>query len=169
MLLYGPLVGTTSTTTKETDRERATADAYAALPDPAVWTEALRLLKPGGFLIAFGGTTTYHRLATAIEDAGFLIRDLLEWVNTQGMPKWFDVERQVAKLDAEAAEDWRGWQLNLKPAHEPAVLAQKPIVEKTFAVNILRWGVGALKTGRMPSGSVRLISGRAAASQRPRN
>src|SRR5436305_9540441 len=66
----------------------------ASLPDPDVWNEALRVLKPGGFLVAFGGTATYHRLACAIEDAGFVIRDMLEWVQTQGMPKWFDVAKQ---------------------------------------------------------------------------
>lgn len=116
----------------------------AALPDPEVWSEALRVLKPGGFLLAFGGARTYHRLATAIENVGFVIRDMLEWVHTQGMPKWFDVEREVAKLDQDAAPNWRGWQLNLKPAHEPIVLAQKPLSEETFAANVLRWGVGAL-------------------------
>ena len=62
----------------------------------------------------------------------------------QGMPKWFDVARQIAKLHPAYAQNWEGWQLNLKPAHEPAVLAQKPISENTYAANILRWGVGAL-------------------------
>jgi site-specific DNA-methyltransferase (adenine-specific) len=116
----------------------------AALPDPEVWREALRVLKPGGFLVAFGGTATYHRLATAIEDAGFVVRDMIEWVHCQGMPKWFDVAQQLAKLNAAYAKNFEGWQLNLKPAHEPAVLAQKPISEHTYAANIVRWGVGAL-------------------------
>jgi site-specific DNA-methyltransferase (adenine-specific) len=69
---------------------------------------------------------------------------MLEWIQTQGMPKWFDVARQLAKLSPEHARQWEGWQLNLKPAHEPAALAQKPISEHTFAANIMRWGVGAL-------------------------
>lgn len=116
----------------------------ASLPDPEVWVEALRVLKPGGFLVAFGGPRTYHRLASAIEEAGFIIRDMLAWVQTQGMPKFLDLEREVRKLDPDRAEDWRGWQLNLKPAHEPVVLAQKPISENTFAANLLRWGVGGL-------------------------
>jgi DNA modification methylase len=116
----------------------------AALPDPEIWSEALRVLKPGGFLVAFGGTSTYHRLATAVESAGFIVRDMIEWIHTQGMPKWFDLAREIAKVDPDRLAEWRGWQLNLKPGHEPAVLAQKPLSERTFAANVLRWGTGCL-------------------------
>lgn len=61
-----------------------------------VWAECLRVLKPGGYLLAFGGTRTYHRLACAIEDAGFEIRDMLEWVYS-GMPKSHNVGLQMDK------------------------------------------------------------------------
>ena len=54
-----------------------------------MWTEALRVLKPGGHLLAFSGSRTYHRMACAIEDAGFEIRDQIMWVYGSGFPKSF--------------------------------------------------------------------------------
>ncbi|MGO9109074.1 MAG: DNA methyltransferase [Thermoguttaceae bacterium] len=56
------------------------------LPPVAVWKELLRVVRPGAFLLIFGGTKTYHRLATNIEDSGFEIRDCLNWLYGQGMP-----------------------------------------------------------------------------------
>lgn len=52
----------------------------------ALWEEVLRVLKPGGHLIAFSGSRTYHRMAVAIEDAGFQIRDQILWIYASGMP-----------------------------------------------------------------------------------
>jgi len=52
-----------------------------------MWKECLRVLKPGGHLLAFSGTRTYHRMAVAIEDAGFEVRDMIEWVYSTGFPK----------------------------------------------------------------------------------
>lgn len=218
----------------------------------AVATEALRVLKPGGHLLAFGGTRTYHRLTVAIEDAGFEIRDSMIWLYGSGFPKSHDVskaidrrggaqvawfgpwfrkwreangiaQKQVAALfpsksnnltgcvanwelgfnmptpeqfnlirdtfnlpfnsmeEAErevvgsithsrsggedwakrpgsiatprtvditapatpAAQQWSGWGTALKPAHEPIVVARKPIIG-TVAENVLKWGVGAM-------------------------
>jgi site-specific DNA-methyltransferase (adenine-specific) len=60
---------------------------------PAVWAACLRVLKPGGHLVAFGAPRTYHRLACAIEDAGFEIRDSLHWLQSQGFPKSLDVSK----------------------------------------------------------------------------
>lgn len=65
--------------------------------DPAFWFEVLRVLKPGGHLIAFGGTRTYHRLAVAIEDAGFEIRDQIGWLYGSGFPKSHDVSKAIDK------------------------------------------------------------------------
>lgn len=65
--------------------------------DPATWTEALRVLKPGGHLLAFGGTRTYHRLTCAIEDAGFEVRDCLAWLYGSGFPKSLDVSKAIDK------------------------------------------------------------------------
>ena len=60
---------------------------------PELWREVLRVLKPGAYLLAFGGTRTYHRMAVAIEDAGFEIRDQLGWLYGQGFPKSLDVSK----------------------------------------------------------------------------
>ena len=60
-------------------------------------TEALRVLKPGGHLLAFGGTRTFHRLTCAIEDAGFEVRDCLSWLYGSGFPKSLDVSKAIDK------------------------------------------------------------------------
>ena len=67
--------------------------------DPATWAEVLRVLKPGGHLVAFSGTRTYHRMAVAIEDAGFEVRDMLSWIYGSGFPKSHDVAQSVEKLE----------------------------------------------------------------------
>jgi DNA modification methylase len=68
--------------------------------DPETWAEVLRVLKPGGHIVAFAGTRTYHRIACAIEDAGFEIRDQLAWAYGVGLPKSHDVSKGIDKLDA---------------------------------------------------------------------
>ena len=94
--------------------------------------EALRVTKPGGHLLAFGGTRTFHRLAVAIEDAGWEIRDCLSWIYGSGFPK-------SKNLDGA----WQGWGTALKPAWEPIILARKPLVG-TVAANVLAHGTGGL-------------------------
>jgi site-specific DNA-methyltransferase (adenine-specific) len=97
--------------------------------DPATWESVLRVLKPGAHLVAFSGTRTYHRMACAIEDAGFEIRDQLAWVYGSGFPK--------------SHNQPGGWGTALKPAWEPICLARKPLVG-TVAANIASHGTGAL-------------------------
>jgi len=63
-----------------------------------VWEECLRVLKPGGHILAFGGTRTYHRMTVAIEDAGFEIRDCIFWCYGSGFPKSHDVGKNIEKL-----------------------------------------------------------------------
>lgn len=176
--------------TRTSERVRARADGYARLAGAGFmgetwdtgevafaadfWAECLRVLKPGGHLLAMGGTRTYHRLACAIEDAGFDIRDQLAWVYGTGFPKSHDVSKGIDKaagakraqqtpkkgtatygdFDGSAgeitapataeAEEWDGWGTALKPSWEPIALARKPLSEKTIAANVLRWGTGAL-------------------------
>jgi DNA modification methylase len=67
-----------------------------------LWAEALRVLKPGGHLLAFGGTRTWHRLACAIEDAGFEVRDSIAWMYGSGFPKSLDVSKAIDKVNGEA-------------------------------------------------------------------
>lgn len=132
----------------------------------ALWAECLRVLKPGGHLVAFGGSRTYHRLACAVEDAGFEIRDQLMWVYGSGFPKSLDVSKAIEKTltPTDGAKTWQGWGTALKPSHEPMVLARKPLGEKTVAENVLRWGTGALNIDgtRIPSDDViPMMSGKA--------
>lgn len=63
------------------------------------WEKCLNVLKPGGYLLAFGGTRTYHRIACAIEDAGFEIRDCIMWLYGSGFPKSMDIEKAINKRD----------------------------------------------------------------------
>ena len=68
-----------------------------SVPGVEFWTAALRVLKPGGMLLAFGGTRTWHRLACAIEDAGFVIRDSMMWLYGSGFPKSLDISKAIDK------------------------------------------------------------------------
>jgi DNA modification methylase len=72
-------------------------DASGVAFDPATWREALRVLKPGGHLIAFSGSRTYHRMAVAIEDAGFEIRDQIMWIYGSGFPKSHNISKGLDK------------------------------------------------------------------------
>jgi len=65
--------------------------------DVDMWREVLRVLKPGGHLLSFGGSRTYHRMACAIEDAGFEIRDMIEWVYGSGFPKSLNISKAIDK------------------------------------------------------------------------
>ena len=100
---------------------------------PDTWRRVFDIMKPGAHLVAFAATKGYHRMACAIEDAGFEIRDMLAWLYGTGFPKSHN-------LDGE----WDGWGSALKPAIEPIVFAQKPISETSIAANVARWGVGAI-------------------------
>jgi len=100
------------------------------VPTVELWKECLRVLKPGGYLLSFASPRTYHRIAVRIDDAGFEIRDQLMWVFGQGFPKNHNLGNGLGTA--------------LKPAHEPIVMARKPLSEKTVAQNVMRWGTGAI-------------------------
>lgn len=103
------------------------------VPSVELWREVLRVLKPGGHILSFGGTRTYHRMVVNIEDAGFEIRDQIAWLYGQGFPKSHNI-----KEGAHA-----GFGTALKPAIEPIVLARKPLIG-TVAENVKTFGTGAL-------------------------
>ena len=67
------------------------------VPSVEIWEECLRVLKPGGYLLAFAGTRTQHRMAVRIEDAGFEIRDMIAWMYGSGFPKSLDVSKAIDK------------------------------------------------------------------------
>ena len=162
------------------------------VPSVAIWREALRVLKPGGFLISFAGSRTYHRMAVNIEDAGFEIRDQIMWVYGSGFPKSHNISKAIDKaagvepiatVEASGvgfmnkakeghtggraykrsdgqmnetknriimpksttlkAQQWEGWGSALKPAHEPIVVARKPLIG-TIVENVLEHGTGGL-------------------------
>ena len=86
--------------------------------------EALRVLRPGGHMVAFGGTRTYHRMVSGLEDAGFEVRDsigYLGWIYGSGFPKSLNIE----KVTGDPA--WGGFGTALKPAWEPIVLVRRPL------------------------------------------
>ena len=153
--------------------------------DPMTWSLCLGLLKPGGHLIAFSASRNYHRMAVAIENAGFEIRDQIMWLYGSGFPKSLNIGKAVDKKQANEREslgmydprslqdganrterpignqqvanyessmvertkgnsEWEGWGTALKPAHEPIVLARKPLSEKSVADNVLKYGTGAI-------------------------
>jgi site-specific DNA-methyltransferase (adenine-specific) len=180
-------------------------DASGVAYDVDMWRECLRVLKPGGHLIAFGGTRTYHRMTCAIEDAGFEIRDSLHWIYGSGFPKSLDVSKAIDKAagatrevvatipdrwtgkgtalnfstdrpqdtvtvtGAPATPDavrWQGWGTALKPAHEPIVLARKPL-GGTVAASVLAHGTGALNVDACRIGT-RLSEDDGARGRRPR-
>jgi DNA modification methylase len=225
------------------------------VPSKELWQEAMRVLKPGGHLLSFAGSRTYHRMAVNIEDAGFEIRDQIMWVYGSGFPKSHNIgkavdkiilrkgmfepfakhyetqrknkglthneiceigkfysnhnhggassnwstganvptleqykilkplldlsdefdglidrierEREIIKTENVTARpgfsgdrfgevgntdynytkgnsEWEGWGTALKPAHEPIVVARKPLSEKSVAENVLKWGTGGI-------------------------
>ncbi len=146
------------------------------------WQECFRVLKPGGHILAFSASRTYHHLATNIESIGFEIRDQIMWLYGSGFPKSMNIGKAVdKKLDNERKDigvvkgmgkqnpewngtaqgrkensfkseynqskgnsEWEGWGTTLKPAHEPIVMARKPLSENTVAENVLKHGTGGI-------------------------
>ena len=148
-----------------------------------MWKEVYRTLKPGAYLLAFSAARNYHRMAVAIEDSGFEIRDQIMWIYGSGFPKSLNMGKQIdkklgnkriktgqvkthARKGVAVAEErtainagsfgqeveeeitvgtseWEGWGTALKPAHEPIVMARKPI-DGSVANNVLKHRTGAI-------------------------
>jgi site-specific DNA-methyltransferase (adenine-specific) len=114
--------------------------------DPETWRLVFHVLPPGGHVLAFASTRNYHRMATAIEDAGFEIRDQVAWLYGSGFPKSHNVADGIRKRHPDADPSTaEGWGTAIKPAFEPICVARKP-VEGTVAANFLKYGTGALNT-----------------------
>jgi DNA modification methylase len=106
------------------------------VPPPAVWDECLRVLTPGGHLLAFAGSRTGDLMGISIRMAGFEIRDSIAWLNAQGFAKG-------RNLGLALGEQWEGWNTTLKPAQEPIVVARKP-PRGTVTDTVREHGTGGL-------------------------
>lgn len=104
----------------------------------AEWAqEVFRVLKPGGYLMSFGGSRTFHRLTAGIEDAGFDIRDCFSWIYGTGFPSG---NRDMGKA---VGDSFQGYGTRLKPAWEPAIMARKPF-KGSLTAHVKTTGLGAL-------------------------
>jgi len=123
------------------------------VPSADIWREVLRVLKPGGHMLAACGTRTQHRMAVKIEDAGFEVRDVICWHYGSGFPKSHNLEK------ATGDERFKGFGTSLKPATEFFTLARKPISESTVAKNVLKHGTGGINVdaGRIGAGSLKPV------------
>jgi site-specific DNA-methyltransferase (adenine-specific) len=137
-------------------------------------TQCRRILKPGGWLVCFGGTRTWHHVALGIEQAGYQIKDQIAWLYTSGVPKSMDVswaidqhlghdrpDRQVTRPHqamwstrrvtnkgepvTPEARQWAGWGTALASAFEPVIVARNP-TDLTIAGNLLTHHTGAINT-----------------------
>ena len=108
------------------------------------WKTCLKVLKPGGYLVAFCGSRTFHRMVCAIEDAGFEIRDVIMWIYGSGMPKSSNVGKMLEKKLGHVVDDeFYKYGNALKPAYEPIVIARKPF-EGSMIDNMYNNNVGGL-------------------------
>lgn len=138
-------------------------DWDGAVPGPATWREVLRVLKPGGYVLAFAGARTADLTGLALRLAGFEIVDQIVWLHGTGFPKGRDYGPAVAKLvgDGPEADRWSGWTTTLKPSNEPILVARKPH-KGSVAKNLVAYGAGAMNiagcrigdVGRFPANTV---------------
>ena len=139
---------------------------------PDTWQKCYEVLKPGGYLLAFGGSRTFHRIACAIEDAGFEIRDTIMWLYGSGFPKSMNIGLAIDKKNGievkssyvaneknnvygnkmgggktdkslKAQNEWQGWGTALKPSFEPIIVARKPF-KGSLVDNVIEYGVGGI-------------------------
>lgn len=101
------------------------------------WAKVLRVLKPGGYIVAFSSSRTFGRMSVALEDAGFITHPMFGWIFGSGFPK-------AHRVHAEGYEGFRYGGQATKPALEPIYMGQKPFSEANGTANVLRWGTGAL-------------------------
>lgn len=124
------------------------SDWDAFVPSPAVWAECLRVLKPGGHIVAFAGSRTIHLMGVGLSLAGFEIRDSLVWIHGNGFPRSLDYGNEIKKMgDEELGQLYWDFRSELKTSNEPMILARKPLSEPSISKNILEHGTGALNVG----------------------
>jgi DNA modification methylase len=119
------------------------------VPSVEFWREVYRILKPGGHILSFGGTRTYHRMATAIEDAGFEIRDQLQWIYGSGFPKSHNIGKAIDKRT-----DWSqydNFKKMLKKRREELGLSQLDAYKKCKFSTKTFGGNSWFENGKIPS------------------
>lgn len=162
---FGALAGTRLV--KElTKDESAPADDSAAGQSFQQWCLewgmlCYDLLKPGGYILSFGGSRSHHRMVCGLEDAGFQITDEIQWVYSTGMARGHVPSKATEQLAGEHPDlskeqlaRVKGRNTILKPAHEPIAVGRKPLpADRTVAEHVARTGVGALnvKDSRFPN------------------
>ena len=99
-------------------------DTTGVAYNPRTWRAVHRVLKPNGFLAVFAATRTQHRIAHAIERAGFEIIDIISWCYGTGFPKSHNISKAIDKKGGKSIS-WEGWGTALKPAYEPIIIARK--------------------------------------------
>ena len=107
-----------------------TWDASGIAYNQDLWAECLRVLKPGGHLLAFSGSRTYHRMTVAIEDAGFEIRDQIMWLYGSGFPKSLDVSKAIDKAAGAEREVTGQAKAGIASGQGNAVGGPKPLIDK---------------------------------------
>jgi DNA modification methylase len=115
------------------------------VPSGEVWAEGLRVLKPGGHLLAFAGTRTQHRMACRIEDAGFEIRDMIAWVYGSGFPKSLDVSKAIDKHGGQSVAWFGPWFRNWREAqgiNQKQVAALFPSKTGNLTGCVANWELG---------------------------
>ena len=116
----------------------------AFVPSPMLFKECYRVLKHGGHILCFAGSRTQDLMSLSIRLAGFEIRDACLWLYGSGFPKGCNIAKGIEKLGLhKEAKQWEGWNINLKPAYEPIIMARKPL-DGTVVNNVLKHGVGGL-------------------------
>ena len=142
------------------------------LPDKEIWELCFNVLKSGGYALVFSSVRLMHRLMVSLEDTGFIIKDVLFWVHTNGMPKsrnigldidnllgidseiigeykymqgyakggrdnyYADNKKYIKEPSSDIGKKFKGAGTNLKPAYEPIILVQKPMISKNIAENV---------------------------------
>jgi len=119
--------------------------------DVTVWQECLRVLKPGGHVLAFGGSRTWHRLAVAVEDAGFELRDSIAWLYGSGFPKSLDVSKAIDKSNGKHEVDLAPFGSYVKQLREAKGWSRKQLDDVMGTNTAVSWWEGRASGVQLPS------------------
>jgi site-specific DNA-methyltransferase (adenine-specific) len=120
-----------------------------SVPGPELWTEVVRVLAPGGFVLAFAAARTIDLTGLALRLGGLDVRDSLHWTYATGVLRTPDLGKreQLFSGDAVAVARLSGQRATLRPAHEPILVARSPLLEDNLTDNVLACGTGAIRHG----------------------